>query len=837
MTLKNKPQLLYDATVIRHETADYHNTAERVGVMFVDLINSIDYSFEGIADIIDGSVQDALADLDLSGVGGSVDLSSYATRSWVQAQGYLTELPDMSVYVTASQLADYATKSLLNSYLPKATFDEMFEKVVTGVDADGNEIWYIHAKRSVASVGDFVGYEEDGSLSGGGGVGASSLGDLTDVLLTSLSAGDVLTWNGFKWVNAAASSGGLDESALASYLTTNNYITADYLTNKFVRLTGDKMTGMLSIASSVGDDFNEGIRIHTAPQGWASLVFCGIDNTGDIGTSANTWSICTNNGNFGIGKNGNGILSGDARLWCDTSNNWHIKNNLRIDHAGEVCGVRFGTSDNDDFVGRSTSYLTLWNETAQAELKIHDNGTFDFSGGNNLIFNNNTIWHAGNDGYGSGLDADLLDGYHNGQITAINVNYCSDENKPSSVQFMQKASGWNGWDAPSQNWFTTIKMNHGDGDNYFHRTLSFDFFSHRIYSGCMQGGSHIGWKTLAFLDDNVASATKLQTARNIFGISFNGENDVDGAFTQTTATAGVVNGYTNNGFFRCPNPVSNEAVNITFGKSQGLYNLGYIGHVHVADGSASNYVTIGGFAADRILNVLYNGNVGIGTTNPQAKLHVNGDMITNGDYFYQGVDGTLAIYSMPNPGMPSEYYSETVVIQTAFDQQDPRTSTYPLSWQDRTVLALQPRGGRVGVGTAAPQAPLHVAGNILAEGDVVGYNTSDRRLKTNVRAMNNSLAMLRNLGGYYTFDYTDDAPEGEKCERIGLIFQNVASSGHLGELMSHVADNGYGALNYIKADYINLIGASVLEVDDEVMRLKSRVAELEVEIGHIKLIA
>lgn len=33
---------------------------------------------------------------------------------------------------------------------------------------------------------------------------------------------------------------------------------------------------------------------------------------------------------------------------------------------------------------------------------------------NNLTVNNNKVWHAGNDGAGSGLDADLLDGYHAG---------------------------------------------------------------------------------------------------------------------------------------------------------------------------------------------------------------------------------------------------------------------------------------------------------------------------------------------------------------------------------------------------------------------------------------
>ena len=35
------------------------------------------------------------------------------------------------------------------------------------------------------------------------------------------------------------------------------------------------------------------------------------------------------------------------------------------------------------------------------------------------------------------------------------------------------------------------------------------------------------WKTFAFTDSNVASASKLQTARNIWGQSFDGTADVD----------------------------------------------------------------------------------------------------------------------------------------------------------------------------------------------------------------------------------------------------------------------------------------------------------------------
>mgnify|MGYP003100923293 CR=1 FL=1 len=43
-------------------------------------------------------------------------------------------------------------------------------------------------------------------------------------------------------------------------------------------------------------------------------------------------------------------------------------------------------------------------------------------GENRLFYKGNTIWHSGNDGSGSGLDADLLDGVQNGEVTAKYLN-------------------------------------------------------------------------------------------------------------------------------------------------------------------------------------------------------------------------------------------------------------------------------------------------------------------------------------------------------------------------------------------------------------------------------
>ena len=701
--------------------------------------------------------------------------------------------------------------------LPRIEFDDMFEKVVTGTDAEGNEIWYIQAKRSVACVGDFVAYKEDGSIAGGTGAGVSSLGNLTDVKLNSPSNGDVLTWNGFNWVNAAAPSGGLDESALASYLTSHNYVTSSALDGYVTLATEQTISGKKKftayetefgsriISTGSFDSFENAPHFmwHVPHTRWTKAL---MDTFGNIhfldGGATDLYdyrkliasAYIVNGGTASQflkadgSVDGNGYVNRAGDTMTGPLNVAHNSTaciiNGQYDAAGNYTNVVWADSPNNHVVYGSPMWSKVTLETSSDHIR-RQTGTNFYK-----------IWDSGNDGHNSGLDADTVDGYHNGQITAINVEYCSNENRPSSVQFMQKASGWNGWDAPSQNWFTTIKMNHGNGDTYFHRTLSFDFFSHRIYTGCMQGGSHIGWKTLAFLDDNVATASELYTARNIWGQSFKGNNNVSGRFELDGNAYGCLSIF-DGGTYRAIQ----------------TYNL-----------------------APLCLNTEGN-NVGIYTTNPQAKLHVNGDMITNGDYFFQGYDGTLKIYSMPNTGQPAAYESETVVIQTAFDGQDPKTSYYPQNYPDRTVLALQPRGGRVGIGTAAPSCALHVIGNILATGEVTFFNGSDRRIKTNLRIVSNALGMLRSLGGYYSFDYTDDARESEKHDRIGLIYQNVIAAGRFGELMGHVAENGYGALNYIKADYINLIGASVLEVDDEVTRLKRRVNDLENKVKQLKRIA
>jgi hypothetical protein len=94
---------------------------------------------------------------------------------------------------------------------------------------------------------------------------------------------------------------------------------------EYLPLSGGTLTGNLSIRP-IGGGYADGIRLHARSQddGWCAVMLCGAENTGDIGTSANSWYIGARNGGFYITRNG--TSDGTAGLSC-VSNTWYINGN------------------------------------------------------------------------------------------------------------------------------------------------------------------------------------------------------------------------------------------------------------------------------------------------------------------------------------------------------------------------------------------------------------------------------------------------------------------------------------------------------------------------------
>lgn len=99
------------------------------------------------------------------------------------------------------------------------------------------------------------------------------------------------------------------------------------------------LSGTLHFKNITTDNYTQGIRLHPSTLGWNALTFCGTDNTGDSGTSANTWGLFTHNGNFYIGKNG----CDDATTYLKNVNGVWYWNGTAIGDASSARDISTGT--------------------------------------------------------------------------------------------------------------------------------------------------------------------------------------------------------------------------------------------------------------------------------------------------------------------------------------------------------------------------------------------------------------------------------------------------------------------------------------------------------------
>ena len=119
-----------------------------------------------------------------------------------------------------------------------------------------------------------------------------------------------------------------------------------------------------------------------------------------IGTTAPDANLHVSGNKYNIKLNSTtGSTEDSAFIWGSSSNKntaWRI-----VDNPTSGLWLQYGVS------GADTHNMTIsgMNATNLNALKVK---------AKNLTVNGSKVWHAGNDGAGSGLDADLLDGYHAG---------------------------------------------------------------------------------------------------------------------------------------------------------------------------------------------------------------------------------------------------------------------------------------------------------------------------------------------------------------------------------------------------------------------------------------
>ena len=486
-------------------------------------------------------------------------------------------------------------------------------------------------------------------------------------------------YDGTAWVELAKKS---DIPSLSGYATQT------WVGNNYLPLSGGTLTGSLQIYST-GSSWNEGVRLHAASNGWSGVVFCDTTNTGDTGSSANTWSIHNYEGVFGAFKNGSNISSVSVGFAHDGSN-WQFKGgDIYVNSSGRLAyyseipsslpanGGNADTVDSEHAVAFAHRGVGNNLITAGNEFNFIPSGYGGSSGSS--VWINYTTDSRDNTGLiteyilGKGNTEALGTIIHSGNIGSQSVNYATTAGSApaSDVYAWAKAStkpsysyseisgtpsslpanggtanaiaitGYGAYNFTyyqtdgsfqgNSGWSSYLVANHGDGSTYYNQIIALPFWSAPKYCR-KEGGTDTSWFDFV-TDENLS--TKVASA------SVNYANSAGGvAWSNVSSRPTDLNDFTNNAGYI-------KGINSTM-------VINALGYTPANSSSLSNYVAYDG-----------NGNIDAGTSH-----------YVSGSEFY-AYDGNYH----------TEYKKNCIVVGY---QSSTFTLNYPsLSWNTTNTLATQ----------------------------------------------------------------------------------------------------------------------------------------------------
>jgi hypothetical protein len=211
----------------------------------------------------------------------------------------------------------------------------------------------------------------------------------------------------------------------------------------------------------------------------------------------------------------------------------------------------------------------------------------------------------------------------------------------------------------------------------------------------------------------------------------------------------------------------------------------------------------------------FSGNVGIGGTTATEKFHLYGNMLFDGErelkssligeVLYMGGSYLVIGGGTTTKGIPTYIDGKTVYV---------RAGNYVATFSDAGGLTWN--------------------GNLLTNGAITMYYSSDRRLKQNIRKVDASKTLM-SLGGVYQYEYIDSEVQKNSTyggSHFGLIYQNV--KGTALDKMCFEREDGMGALNYLDTNFISLIAGATIENISEVEKLKRKIRTLENKVKQLE---
>lgn len=254
-----------------------------------------------------------------------------------------------------------------------------------------------------------------------------------------------------------------------------------------------------------------------------------------------------------------------------------------------------------------------------------------------------------------------------------------------------------------------------------------------------------------------------------------------------------------------------------------------------AFGSGGNlsYFYYGGSWNSPYMVITNAGNVGIGTTSPTERLTVTGNIKASGTLI--GVDASVSNV-LNLTATPSQVFAGAQILFAGGNGRIGASASgfmglYANTFTFRPSSTTSASSSSF---TIDANANLATTGNILASGGITAQNSSDRRLKKNIRKFNAS-KVLMSLGGVWEYEYVDSEVQKNHIyegTHYGLIYQYV--KGTALDVMCHKREDGFGTLNYIHPKFISLIAGATMENISEVEKLKRKIRSLEAKVKQLE---
>ena len=179
--------------------------------------------------------------------------------------------------------------------------------------------------------------------------------------------------------------------------------------------------------------------------------------------------------------------------------NWLLCDAYAGSDVGGATAIGVSRQNMKVFAMSSNADRTTWNRTC--EIYTTENAN-----------RNSVDWTARNITAAGSVTAPTFVGKLSGASTLLNIN--NDAGQNNVLQFMQMSTQNEANDLPSNTWHHVLKMNHGNGDTYFSRSLAFSFFDNGIYTRYRSNGTAHEWVAL-YGGHNANRSDVDWTARNI----------------------------------------------------------------------------------------------------------------------------------------------------------------------------------------------------------------------------------------------------------------------------------------------------------------------------------